>query len=277
MSHPLVLMVYNRPRHLVRVLEALERLKPEPLFVFSDGHQGHADQLKVEAVRMLISNIRWTQPIVHISHDHLGLRKSVVGAVDEVLAHHSSMIMLEDDCVPGPFFMDFMVRCLDLYESVPEVMSIGGYTIPLSDNSVQNHPWDAYFFPRVESWGWATWRRAWIHYERNYRQGYARARQLGIDLNCGGRDVPRLIRSSIKGEIDAWSIGWLLGTLINGGYTVYPTRSHITNIGFDGTGTHCGVSTRFDSPSAKEKSARFPPKVITNVPIYDQVRNFYGA
>jgi hypothetical protein len=53
---------------------------------------------------------------------------------------------------------------------------------------------------------------------------------------------------------------------LRGGLTIYPARSLVTNIGFDGTGVHCGP----DTPAMARGSAtasrieRFPPVEVND-------------
>ena len=275
MKRPTALITYNRPSHTARILAKLREHRIEPLFVFSDGPKSQADAEKVRAVRELIAGISWTQPTVVTRGKNLGLKNSVISAVDRVLKQYETIIVLEDDCIPGPWFFEFVTQCLERYKDNRQVLTIGGWTVPLS-HAAKDYAYDAYFQPRVETWGWATWRRAWPYYERNVKAAYARAKRAGIDLNQGGTDVPGMIERFIGGKLDAWSPGWLLGVYLNRGYCVYPVKSHIQNIGFDGSGVHCGTTSHFNSPICQSKPSRFPDRVILHAPIVKRVKEFYS-
>jgi len=276
MTYPTVLTVYNRPWHTAQVLEALSQAKPEPLFIFSDGPKDDTDVAAVRAVRELIGEIGWTRPVVVARSRNLGLAQSVVEAVDYVLARHDALIALEDDDLPGPAFFPFMEMCLDRYRDIPEVMSVGGYTVPLHEDVLQHYPWDVYFFPRIETWGWATWRNAWQYYERDIEAAYERAIQAGIDLRQGGNDIPAMLKAKTSDQRDSWSPGWIVGVYLRGGCCVYPTVSHIRNIGFDGTGTNTSITERWETPVAACLSTRLPDRVVEDKTIYKTVKAFYG-
>jgi hypothetical protein len=187
------------------------------------------------------------------------------------------MILLEDDCIPGPYFFDYMYECLNRYKDNAKVMSIVGYTIPWPQAVLENHPWDVYFAPRIGCSGWGTWRRAWKHYKRDVLSAFQQALKEGIALKQGGADVPAMIRRKITGQLDAWTPGWLLGVYMNEGYCVYPTVSHIRNIGFDGSGVHChSGGNRFASPIADKKPTRFPDDIVINLQIEEMMKEFYS-
>ena len=48
-------------------------------------------------------------------------------------------------------------------------------------------------------------------------------------------------RKSRVGEVDSWAIGWYASMFLEGGLTIFPARSLLENIGFDGTGAHSGT------------------------------------
>lgn len=257
MNHPYALVVYNRPEHTRRVIESLSKFCPEPLYVFSDGPKSSQEEKDVLDVRDIVTKcVTWTKPKIIAREDNFGLARSVVTAVDYVLERHDTIILLEDDCVVGPYFSYFMETCLDKYHSSPRILGVTGYTVPIPEPIRRSYPWDLYLFPRPGSWGWATWRWRWARYDRNFKQAFDLA-QDDIDLTVGGKDVPSLIQRAIEGKLDAWTPGWLTA-VARFGYFIYPTVSHVHNIGFDGTGVHCGKTSRYDSPIAKTKPARFP-------------------
>ena len=276
MKHPTALVCYNRPQHLGQVLSALRQHEPEPLYVFCDGPKDEADTKRVLAVRELIKAIDWTEPWVRTRSYNVGLAASVTAAVDRVLSHHETVILLEDDCVPGPYFYEYMNHCLDKYRDEERVMCVGGYTLPIPSSFLDGYPYDAYFYPRIESWGWATWRRAWNRYERDVTEMEAKCRQMGIDIRQGGADVSGMVKSKIEGRLDAWTPGWLLSVYLHGGCCVYPTVSHIANIGMDGSGVHCGTTDRWKTPLADRESDCFPDVIEFHHEINKVYRGKFG-
>jgi hypothetical protein len=270
--NPVALVVYNRPGHTAQVLDALRDLRPEPFYVFSDAAKDKSNAQAVQDVREIVAEtVDWTQAIVIEHAENRGLRRSIVYAVAHVLNEHETVTLLEDDCVPGPYFLDFVNACLEKYARDGRVLGVTGYTVPVPQD---NYPWDCYFFPRPGSWGWATWRRAWRLYEADFPAALDRAKRDGVDLTVGGADIPGLVQGAIDGRLDAWTPGWLTAVARHG-YFVYPTQSHIQNIGFDGTGVHCGKSDRYDTPAAVGKPSRFPDAPFVDDRIAANFRSYY--
>jgi len=261
MNHPVALTVYNRPRHTARVLDTLRGHDIQSLYIFGDGPRTASDRVAVREVRDLVRAIDWVAPeILFLRDNNVGLRGSLVAAVDHVLNKNETVIVLEDDCVPGPHFFTFIDECLTRYKDDSKVLGITGYTVPVPKAILDSYPYDCYLFPRIGSWGWATWRDRWALYEHDFAAAYERAKQSGCDLTTGGSDLPSMIERSIAGHLDIWTPGWLLANALTDTYYIYPTASHITNIGHDGSGVHCGKSSRYDTPIAKTKPTRFPAR-----------------
>lgn len=266
------LVTYNRPEHTARVLETLKQVRP--LYIFSDGPE---DAPGVKETREIIANLSWGNPRL-IKHDeNLGLARSIVGAVDYVLRRHETVILLEDDCLPGPYLFSFMYACLARYEEDERVFGITGYTVPIDRNILDDYDYDAYFSPRIGSWGWATWRSKWKHYRRDLAKAYQEAIDQKIDLNQGGKDVPSITEAVLSGNLDAWTMGWVLATYLNHGMYVYPTVSHIENIGMDGTGIHTGKTDKWNTPIATRPSLRLPNDLVLDQRILRHYESFFSS
>lgn len=273
---PVVLMTYNRPEHTKKVLDALRAKGQTNLFIFSDAPRTELDHSKVRDTRRLIKKIDWTEPVVIERDVNLGLARSIVSAANTVFESHDQLILLEDDCVPQDHFFDYMHTCLTKYEYSEKVFGISGHTVEVPEQLLARYPYDIYFSPRIGSWGWGTWKRAWKLFEYNLGTAYQKAMNNHIDLNQGGTDIPVMIRSMLQGTLkDVWTLNWVLTVYINRGYYIYPTRSHIKNIGTDGSGVHSGVTGKFDSPIATKAAIRLPEKIRIDATILKNFRRFF--
>ena len=274
MKHPLALILYKRPIHTGALIYELAKYEPEPLYVFCDAAKNADEEAAVQSVRNAVRAIDWTEPNITERRVNMGLARSIVAAVDYVLLQNETVIVLEDDCLPGPYFFSFMQECLDRYANNRSVISAGGYTMELPESVLTDYPWDIYFFPRIETWGWATWRRAWELYERDIARAQRRALNKGVDLEQGGSDIPRYIQDKMRGK-DIWSPGWLLAAYLNDCYCAYPTKSHIQYVGYDGKGQHCGRGQPTPPPT-EARTERFTDGVVLNKDIMQFVRGYYG-
>ena len=63
-------------------------------------------------------------------------------------------------------------------------------------------------------------------------------------------------------SLDSWAICWYLSTFMLGGLTLFPVCSLVENIGFDGSGTHCGKTKNFDGGISNNKVTYFPEHCV---------------
>lgn len=273
---PVIVIAYNRPWHTAQVLDALKRHNIQNLYIFSDAPKAGHDAKSVSDTRNILKEIKWTTPEVIYQKDNIGLAKSILNAANYVFEKHNKLILLEDDCVPQQYFFDFIYECLSRYEDNKKIFGISGYALPIPEAVLASYPYDNCFFPRICSWGWATWKRAWDFHENDLRILFDKALKKEVDLNQGGSDIPFLLDLMLKGDLkDVWTLAWQLTVFLHGGGYVHPTRTHIVNIGMDGSGLHCGATDKFISPAALTKPTKFTNEIFYDAGIVNNFRSFY--
>ncbi|HVI48790.1 MAG TPA: glycosyltransferase [Chitinophaga sp.] len=244
---PIVLIAYKRPDLTEKALESLAA-NPEAaeseLYVFADGPKAgstEADQQHIDATRRVIRSRNWCGK-VHITErvQNYGLAKSVITAVAEVVAKHGRVIVVEDDLVLSPFFLQYMNKALDMYEDEPQVACIHGYVYPIQEKLPPT-----FFIRGADCWGWATWERAWKQFEPDGQKLYdairlkGEARTFNFDNTY---DYMKMLRKQISGQNDSWAIRWHASAFLKNMVTLYPGRSLVQNIGTDSSGTHMDAS-----------------------------------
>ena len=60
-----------------------------------------------------------------------------------------------------------------------------------------------------------------------------------------GEDKVEMMIAQIEGKIDSWATRWEYTHFKNDAYSVYPVKSLLNNIGFDGTGVNCGYDKKY--------------------------------
>lgn len=127
---PIVLFVYNRLDHTTRTVEALRNnfLAPDSdLYIFSDGPKNSDAVASVEILRNYLTTISgFNNVYVRLRPNNLGVDENTIQGVTEVIDIHQKVIVLEDDLVTSPWFLQYMNGALDFYEAVEEVVSIHG-------------------------------------------------------------------------------------------------------------------------------------------------------
>jgi hypothetical protein len=247
MLAPICLFTYNRLYETKQTLEALQKnflAHQSDLFIFSDGPQNDNEKLKVEAVRDYIGSVKGFKSVEIIeSEKNNGLANSIINGVTRTLEKYDNVIVLEDDLITSPNFLDFINQALTFYRQSAEVQSIGGYSLSLSDKSQEVN-----FQTRAFSWGWATWRDRW-HYDIFDKEKLKevintdQAILKEFKKKCGA-DMPKMLMDSLNNVNDSWYVRWTFNHFRSKRYAVFPAYSFINNIGHNMDATHCkGINT----------------------------------
>ena len=272
-SAPIILFAYKRVDALIKTIQALQQnqfASESTLHVFVDGPKGLADNQKVDKVKRLIDQLTgFGQVERHYSSVNQGLANSVIKGVSQVLDVYESAIILEDDLITAPNFLSYMNACLQTYRSSQNVSSVSGYTFPFAKPT--GYPYDAYFFPRYSSWGWATWANRWqqVDWTMSDYEEFLQDKKAQEKFSAGGSDLLRMLQRQMNGELDSWAIRWGYHQAMHNAYTVYPVNSKVDNIGFDQDATHTNVFNRYKTSLAHQESAPFHlPDSIQENPYY---------
>lgn len=247
---PIVLFAYARPDHLKRTIASLLRnpeAKATHVAVFCDAAKKPEHQPAVDEVRRCVDSLSGFASVTRVYRTvNMGLARSIVEGVTETLRAHDRVIVLEDDLVLSPHFLRFMNDGLACYREDEQVASIHGYWYP---TDVPPLP-ETFFLKGADCWGWATWARAWAHFEADGRLllEQIEASDLAREIDYGGHyPHMKILREQIAGKNDSWAIRWHLSCYLRGMLTLYPTRSLVQNIGHDASGTNCRENDVFTS------------------------------
>lgn len=239
---PVALVIFNRPDLTARVVEALRAVRPARLFVIADGPRpgrvGEAD--RCAAARAVIERIDWECAIVKdYAAINLGSGKRVSSGLAWLFEQVDEAIILEDDCLPDPSFFRFCHELLARYRHDDRVMMISGMN-PFGRWRAET---ESYHFSHYGAhWGWATWKRAWRHYDFEMRALRQPATPIRLLEVTGDPDQVayhlQLCDLIASGQVASWDVQWTLTQLLRGGLAVVPARNLVSNIGFGPDATH---------------------------------------
>lgn len=256
MLAPIVLFVYNRPLHTQRLLDSLEKnslASLSDLIVYADGARegASASQLNnILQVRSLFDRpYKFRSLSLIIRSENYGLAKSIIEGVSEVIKEHKKVIVLEDDLILSSGFLQFMNDALSTYKAEDRVKQISGHLFPLSKSI------DCPFFLKLtDSWGWATWERAWQHFEPSAEkllQKFTPAQKKEFDFQGSYNFYKMLEKCNLK-QNDSWGIRWYASVFFENGLTLFPNRSLVNNMGNDDSGVHSFSTKVYDNDSLAE-------------------------
>ena len=239
---PILLFVYNRPAHTRRCIESLSRNSlavESELFIYADGAKDQTVADEVEEVRQYIRSVKGFKKVTFIErNENWGLAKNIIDGVSTQVKKYGKVIVLEDDLVVAPHFLRFMNDALEIYQDEPKVGHIQACDFT-QDASLP----DTFLIKWTGSWGWATWERAWKHFNPDGKEllQELEARKLTYTFDFNGKyGFTRMLRRQIEGKNNSWAIRWNASLFLKDILSLNVGRSLVQNEGFDGSGTNCG-------------------------------------
>jgi len=239
---PVLLLGYNRPDKLRQLISEISATKPPIVLIGIDGPSPFRklDNDLVRQTEAVVESIDWNAKIqTRFRATNLGLRLAVTDSVSWAISEYGKVIVLEDDCKPGRQFISFASHMLNVFEHVDDVAHINGYNIVPPKNL--SHPDLSIRLTRFpESYAWATWDRAWSHYDDS----------LEWALNCPLEELVAItgtivsalrwrltFRDAQRGRIDTWAYRWLATMWSHQWKMIAPNVNLVQYDGFSG-GTH---------------------------------------
>lgn len=240
---PVLFLVFNRPNSTKKVFEEIKKAKPPKLFLASDGPRENKPGEKeiVESIRQnLLKEVNWKCEVKTLFRDkNLGCKSSVSGAIDWFFDNVECGIILEDDCLPSKSFFRFCQELLIKYKDNEKIMQISGTNIEGISNVNKSY----FAAPCFNAWGWATWKRAWKHYDIHMKK-WKKLRFSKEFFRITEKHslikrlkTWRIYQFTYKNKIDTWDYQWIFSCLIMDGLCLIPQKNLITNLGFL-RGTH---------------------------------------
>lgn len=275
---PVVVFAYRRPDHLRNTLASLMRcagFDRTPVIVYGDGPRDSGETGSVMATRELAQSMLGERAEYHFSEANLGLSRSVIGGVTEVVDRFGRAIVVEDDLELSPSFLTFMNHALDRYANDERVFQVSGYMFDVPQ--LKAAP-SALFLPLTVSWGWATWRRAWNQFDplasgwEALRTDRDLRRRFNLDE---AYDYATMLVRQMEGLRNSWAVRWYWTVFKANGLVLFPPVSLVRNTGFDGSGTHGrGLLRRFSKarPVLPSTEIDLPESVRLDERLFAQVK-----
>ncbi len=281
---PIVVFVYNRPEHTQRTIESLAKnalAKDSILYIFSDAAKNRQAEEGVKKVRnyidLLIKEDYFKEVHIVKAQHNKGLATSIITGVDQVIEKNKKVIVLEDDLLSAPDFLSFMNEALDYYYDNDKIGSISGYSpIASLPKQYQKDVWTAC---RSSSLGWGTWFNRWKEVDwdvkdfHHFQKDRYQIRQFN---RCGSDQYDRLHRQMNEGA-DSWAVRFSYWQFRAKKLTVFPARTRIQHIGWDGSGVHGTYSGPLDTHITHEPTPFILENVEPNQKIIQELYKLYSG
>jgi hypothetical protein len=257
LSTPVALVFHRRPLLLERVFAAVAAVRPRRLFLIADGPRDDADEAACAAARRIADAVSWPCAVERSYADvNMGIRDRVSSGLDWVFHQVDEAIILEDDCLPAPSFFQYCEALLATYRDDERIFGIGGADFQLGRR--RGNP-SYHFSGYCGIWGWASWARAWRHYDVAIR-GWPSLRAAGLLEGFweSRREIAywRWVFDQVHaGRIDTWDYQLFLAMWTQRALFIHPAANLVSNIGFGPGATH---TWRRHHPLAQRPLAGLP-------------------
>jgi hypothetical protein len=278
---PVVLLIFNRPDFAEVVFRAIAQAKPKRLYVFADGPRT-PEEVAVCAETRAVIKVDWPCDLtMDVSEVNLGCRARSASGFDRVFAETETAILLDDDCVPDPTFFRFCEEMLDRYRGDGRVMSITGANYLGRWRRGWRSP--SYHFSNFGSpWGWATWRRAWEHFDVTMQAWKHPTTKPWLQEVLGNDEMYQFQAMRfdvVYGNRHSWDVAWLFTKLLDAGLTIVPAVNLIRNIGCLGGNSLPATHAVANMPTSPMAFPLRHPAAVTVDRAYDlrHVRRIVGG
>jgi hypothetical protein len=276
---PVVMFVYDRPEHTMKSLKALQKNKlsnQSDLYIYSDAAKDRSSQIRVEAVRDVISRARGFRSVTIIERSqNLGLAQSIINGVSEQVQKYGRIIVLEDDLITSPFFLTYMNGALDYFEEVDKVWHVSGWNYPIDPAGLG----DVYLWRAMNCWGWGTWANRWQFFEKDHDELVRSLSRRDIHrFNLDGAvDFWWQVLANRSGKINTWAVFWYATIFKRSGLCLNPAVTFIENIGLDGSGTHCLEEKTTDVQLSELEASRYHVDIQENQLALSKIQDYYRS
>jgi hypothetical protein len=284
---PVALLIFNRPDLTAQLFAAIRAARPERLLVVGDGPRNAAEAARCQAARDVI-RIDWDCQLSTCYSDvNLGCKGRISTGIDWIFSQVEEAIILEDDTLPSPTFFGFCQALLERYRDDERIMNIGGTN--LYPRPLPSARRDSYYFARYgATGGWASWRRAWKHYDVKMAAWpeFKRAGRMKDLFESRAEQLywTMLFDAQYEQRIGTWDYQWLFARLMQGGLSAISAVNMVVNLGFRADATHSVAMPKSWYPARHSHDLHehvHPPAVLplrdADRHLFDEIFNPHGA
>ena len=261
---PVLFLIFNRPETTRRVFDAIRAYRPEKLFIAADGPRSDrpGEEELCRLARETAQKCDWSCEVKTRFLDHnLGCRDAVSSAVTWYFSQVDEGVVLEDDCLPCPDFFRFAEAMLEHFRGDEKVMHISGVNF---QDGVRRGGTESFFSTIPHIWGWASWKRAWRHYDAEMKD-YPEVRASGeLAAKLPGTGYLKWVQLRMMEQtyrkspyFNTWDVQWHYALAKRGALAVTPNANLVSNIG--GSSTHQVESSICERPFGELPERIAPP------------------
>lgn len=237
MKSPVLFVIFKRPDTTQQVFERIREARPPKLYIAADGprldKEGESEQC--EATRKVVENVDWPCEVHRLFREkNLGCGNGVSGAISWFFEHEEEGIILEDDILPHLDFFRYCDEMLEKYRHITQIKCVCGSNAFYDE---VNYLYSYYYSHYMMVWGWATWKRTWLEYDKslNSIQRNVFVKKVNaLPVKKGSKIKAIELFDIMKSDnpIDTWDYQLDFSIWYHNGLTIIPINNLCKNIGF---------------------------------------------
>lgn len=270
---PVLLIAFNRPEMLQKVVDALSVHRLSKLYAFVDhAREGNVEDIsKTQMCKEIINKINFCTEVITIYPEmNLGCGGGPFHAITTAFEKETQLIILEDDCVPSTAFPAFCEELLIKYSDESRVQMISGHNFSWNFEKMKY----SYIFSNYAHFGgWATWKRSWEKVVLSVEYYKPKLENI-LSMRFPAQKERKFFYNEIscnfnKVEYDGWDYQAALTFWENEGLCVIPRKNLVSNIGTQGTHFSGGERPFFNLPVDQNYMITIHPEKIERDTDYD--------
>ena len=228
-NYPIVLFAYNKHDLTGRVLLALANntlAKESDLIVFLDVPKIKTP-IKTQELYSLINSYakKFKSLTIRLRSHNFGLFGNITKGITEVLNNAEACIVLEDDIITSPYFLQYMNDGLNFYKNNKDVFSLS--SLNFFDNTVG----ETFFSEIADCWGFAIWKRSWdlINFDAKELlkevniKTFSNVNLHSLDVNVGNTyNWKLLLEDTANGIRNSWAVCMHVTAILHNQLSLYP-------------------------------------------------------
>lgn len=249
---PVTLFFMKRTENTLKVLSGIAKVKPQKLYLISDGGRSEEEHEKVKECRRAVeAAIDWDCEVIKdYAETNVGILDRIGWGAKRVLEKEEYAIFLEDDNYPEESFFYFCREMLLKYRDHTNILWVCGTNYLEEYDS----PYSYVFTKHTLPCGWASWGNKYPAIYDGHLNGlddaFIRENYKGFYGNKRLEKQKYYFINNAKKAIDQknYKISWdhqMTFTLMSHNmYGIAPKTNLIKNIGVDAETTHGGSSMK---------------------------------
>ena len=117
---PILILTYNRPEQLSKLVNQIKKIRPMKIYVGCDGPKNNFDRFQIKKINNILDLFdKKTKVFKRFYKKNKGIKLSPQSSISWFFKNEKMGLILEDDCIPKLIFFQYMEQLLKIYALYP--------------------------------------------------------------------------------------------------------------------------------------------------------------